>query len=138
MGFSVGESVGPYEIVARVGGGGMATIYKAYQKALDRYVAIKVIHPALKDDLGFIARLKREAEIIAKLNHPNIVAIYDFNEFDGVPYVVMQFVDGRTLKDITQKQKLATHQILNIIRCANLCALARHSTSRCQAVEHFD
>ena len=67
-------------------------------------------------DAEFVARFKREATLAANLNHPNIVAVYDFNEFDGMPYVVMQFVDGRTLKDITQKQKLATHQILNIIR----------------------
>ena len=116
MGFVVGESVGPYQIVARVGGGGMATIYKAYQKTLDRFVALKVIHPTLKDDEAFLARLKREAEIIAKLNHPNIVAIYDFNEYDSIPYVVMQYIDGRTLKEIIQKQKLASAQILNIIR----------------------
>ncbi len=116
MGFEVGETVGPYKITQFIGRGGMATIYKAHQVTLDRDVALKVIHPALKEDESFVARLKREASIIAKLNHPNIVPVYDYGELDGMSYLVMRFIDGKTLKEIRQDQKLGTKQILDIIR----------------------
>ncbi len=116
MGFVVGETVGPYKITAYVGQGGMATIFKAYHATLDRYVALKVIHPALKEDRSFINRLRREAAIIARLNHPNIVTVYDFSEFKGTPFLVLRFIEGKTLRDILREQRLSTRQILNIIR----------------------
>ena len=116
MGFGVGETVGQFEIVEYLGQGGMATIYKAHQTNLDRFVALKVIHPVLKDDQAFLNRLKREASIIAKLNHPNIVTVYDYSEFDGIPFLVLRFIDGKTLKAVLQQQKLGTTQILRIIR----------------------
>ena len=116
MGFAVGETVGQFEIVEYIGQGGMATIYKAHQTNLDRFVALKVIHPVLKDDQAFLNRLKREASIIAKLNHPNIVTVYDFSEFEGIPFLVLRFIDGKTLKAVLQQQRLGTTQILKIIR----------------------
>jgi len=116
MGFAIGETVGPYKITSYLGQGGMATIYRAKQLTLDRDVALKVIHPALKDDQSFILRFKREASIVAKLNHPNIVPVYDFGEFEGVSYIVMRFIEGQTLKDVLTDQKLGTKQILDILR----------------------
>jgi serine/threonine protein kinase len=116
MGFAVGETVGQFEIVEYLGQGGMATIYKAHQTTLDRFVALKVIHPVLKDDQAFLDRLKREASIIAKLNHPNIVTVYDFSEFEGMPFLVLRYIDGKTLKAVLQQQRLGTNQILKIIR----------------------
>jgi len=116
MGFGVGESVGPYKITEYIAQGGMATIFRAYQPALDRSVALKAIHPALKGDRVFVERLKREAAIIAKLNHPNIVTVYDFAEAEGIPYVVLQFIEGKTLKDLLSEARLSTAQILNIVR----------------------
>jgi serine/threonine protein kinase len=96
--FSNGENVGPYQIIGQLGSGGMATVYKAYHAALDRYVAIKVLHPAFKQDANFLSRFQREARIVAKLEHPHIVPVYDFNEHAGQPYLVMRFIDGETLK----------------------------------------
>ena len=116
MGFVVGESVGPYEIVEYIGQGGMATIYKAHQTSLDRFVALKVIHPVLKNDQAFLSRLNREALIIAKLNHPNIVTVYDFTQFEGVPFLVLRYIDGKTLKEVLQQQRLGTQSILKIMR----------------------
>jgi tRNA A-37 threonylcarbamoyl transferase component Bud32 len=116
MGFEIGETVGPYKIIQYLGQGGMATIYRAQQVTLDRDVALKVIHPALKDDESFLLRFKREASIVAKLNHPNIVPVYDFGEFEGVSYIVMQYIEGQTLKDILADKKLGTKQILDIVR----------------------
>ncbi len=116
MGFTVGETVGPYKIVAHIGQGGMATIFKAYQANLDRFVALKIIHPALKEDHSFVMRLKREATVIAKLNHPNIVTVHDFREHEGLPFLVLQFIEGKTLKEVMREQRLTIPQILNIIR----------------------
>ena len=116
MSFTIGDTIGPYKIVSHVGQGGMATIFKAYQTTLDRYVALKVIHPALKEDRSFVTRLQREATVIAKLNHPNIVAVHDFREHEGVPFLVLQFIEGKTLKDVLKEQKLNKQQILNVIR----------------------
>jgi serine/threonine protein kinase len=116
MSFKVGETIGPYKIVAQVGQGGMATIFKAYQTNLDRYVALKVMHPALKEDHSFVMRLQREATVIAKLSHPNIVAVHDFREYEGIPFLVLQYIEGKTLKDVLKEQKLNTQQILNIVR----------------------
>jgi serine/threonine protein kinase len=94
---SQGDVLGPYEIVALVGQGGMATVYSAYHSRLDRHVAIKMMHQSLKQDPSFSARFEREARIIARLEHPNIIPIYDFDEHEGNPYLVMKFVEGQTL-----------------------------------------
>lgn len=99
MTFTPGENVGPYRIIEQLGQGGMATVFKAYHAALDRYVAIKVLHPAFKQDPNFLARFQREARIVANLEHPNIVPVYDFNEHRGAPYLVMRYIEGKTLKE---------------------------------------
>lgn|SRR5574341_1958500 len=96
--FEKGEKVGQYEIVEKLGQGGMATVYKAYHPNLERFVALKVLHPALKQTEGFIERFEREAKLIAKLDHPNIVAVYDYAEYKSNPYLVMRFIEGETLK----------------------------------------
>ncbi len=98
MPFAVGENVGPYRITEQLGQGGMATVFKAYHAALDRYVAIKALHPAFMEDPNFLARFQREARLVAKLEHPNIVPIYDYSEHEGRPYLVMKFIEGETLK----------------------------------------
>ncbi|MGE5775433.1 MAG: protein kinase domain-containing protein, partial [Chloroflexota bacterium] len=73
MPFNVGENVGAYRIIGQLGQGGMATVFKAYHASLDRYVALKVLHPAFGEDPAFEARFRREARVVAKLEHPNIV-----------------------------------------------------------------
>lgn len=94
-----GRTLGNYRIVARIGRGGMATVYQAYQPALERYVAIKVLHRQLaEDDPQFVKRFQREAKAVASLRHPNIVQVFDFGVDDEVPYMVMEYVAGRTLK----------------------------------------
>src|SRR3990170_1664624 len=98
MPFAIGENVGPYRIIEQLGQGGMATVYKAYHPALDRYVALKVLHPAFLEDPNFLASFHREAKVVAKLEHANIVPIYDFSEHKGQPFLVMKFIEGETLK----------------------------------------
>lgn len=95
----IGKSLGKFEIVDRIGAGGMATVFKAYQHTLDRFVAIKVLPTYYADDNVFQERFKREARSVAKLTHPNIVQIHDFGEQDNVTYIVMEYVEGGTLKD---------------------------------------
>jgi len=95
MSFNVGENVGPYRIIEQLGQGGMATVYKAYHAALDRYVAIKALHPAFGEDQNFLARFQREARLVAKLEHPNIVPVYDYSEHEGRPYRVLYAFDPR-------------------------------------------
>jgi len=111
-----GENIGPYRIVEQHGSGGMATIYKAYHPNLDRYVAIKMMHQAFLEDKTFRARFEREAQIVARLEHPNIVPVYDFSEHDGQPYLVMKYIEGETLKSVLAKQgALSLEDILRLM-----------------------
>jgi serine/threonine protein kinase len=95
----VGKSLGQFRIVERIGAGGMATVFKAYQPVLDRYVAVKVLPDYHARDPVFKERFLREARAAARLDHPNIVQIHLFGEEDNITYIVMQYVDGGTLKD---------------------------------------
>ncbi len=97
----VGKSLGQFRIVERIGAGGMATVFKAYQPTLDRHVAIKVLPPHHARDHVFVKRFVQEARSVAKLTHPNIVQIHDFSpeEEGSLKYIVMEYVEGGTLKD---------------------------------------
>ena len=94
-----GQMLGPYQIVSQIGQGGMATVYKAYHAAMDRYVALKVVATQLSNEPDFLQRFRQEARLIAKLEHPRILPVYDYGEADGVPYMVMRFLDSGTLKE---------------------------------------
>ncbi len=97
----VGKSLGQFRVVERIGAGGMATVFKAYQPTLDRHVAIKVLPPHHARDQVFVKRFVQEARSVAKLTHPNIVQIHDFSseEESNLTYIVMEYVEGGTLKD---------------------------------------
>jgi len=115
MSFVVGEAVGPYRVIEQLGSGGMATVFKAYHSSLDRYVAIKVLHPAFKGDPQFLTRFQREARVVAKLDHPNIVPVFDFNEHNGQPYLVMRFIEGETLKARLGRETPSMQEALEIV-----------------------
>ncbi|HLA45518.1 MAG TPA: protein kinase, partial [Aggregatilineales bacterium] len=96
------KTLGKYEIIDRLGRGGMAEVYRAYHAQLDRYVAIKLLHPFLAEDAEFKERFEREAKNIASLRHPHIVQVFDF-DFDEAGdsyYMVMELIEGSTLKDL--------------------------------------
>jgi len=94
-----GRTIGKYQLLEKLGRGGMAEVYKGYQESLDRYVAIKLMHAFLVTEQDFLLRFKREAKAMASLRHPNIVAIYDFDVYrDDIYYLVMEYVSGGTLK----------------------------------------
>jgi serine/threonine protein kinase/tetratricopeptide (TPR) repeat protein len=99
----VGRTLGKYHIVDHLGRGGMAEVYKAYQPNLDRYVAVKLMHPHLAAEADFIGRFEREAKNVAALRHPNIVQVYDYDVEQDTPYMVMEFIEGGTLKAHLEK-----------------------------------
>jgi serine/threonine-protein kinase len=92
-----------YRIEARVERGGMATVYRARDEILGRDVAIKVMHAGLAGDPTFLERFRREAQNAARLSHPNVVAVYDCGAADGEPYIVMELVDGTTLRSLLER-----------------------------------
>ena len=97
-----------YEIIKTIGEGGMANVYLANDTILDRKVAIKVLRGDLSNDEKFIRRFKREALSVSNLSHPNIVEVYDVGEEDGNYYIVMEYIDGKTLKQLLQKRGALT------------------------------
>ncbi len=115
MPFVIGENIGPYRLVEQLGQGGMATVFKAYHPALDRYVAIKALHPALTNEPNFLARFQREAQVVGRLEHPNIVPIYDYSEHEGRPYLVMKFIEGETLKARLKRGPLDKTELAKVV-----------------------
>jgi serine/threonine protein kinase len=134
MPFVAGENVGPYRIIEQLGQGGMATVYKAYHPSLDRFVAIKALHPAFMEDPSFLARFQREARLVAKLEHPNIVPIYDAADHEGRPYLVMKFIQGETLKALLNRGNLTNTEKVKIIEAIGLALAYAHK----QGVLHRD
>ena len=112
----IGKMLGNrYEIVEKIGGGGMALVYKAKCKLLNRYVAIKILRNEFTNDEEFITKFKRESQAAASLSHPNIVNVYDVGIEDNIYYIVMEYVKGKTLKElIKQKGKIYISEAVNI------------------------
>ncbi|HEY1790521.1 MAG TPA: protein kinase, partial [Verrucomicrobiae bacterium] len=104
-----------FEILGFIGKGGMGAVYKARQPGLDRLVALKVLPPAVGSDPSFAERFTREARALARLNHPNIVAVYDFGTAGALNYLVMEFVDGANLRDVERTGRLSPEQALAIV-----------------------
>ncbi len=114
---SNGQKIGDrYEIVKSIGEGGMANVYLAYDTILNRKVAIKVLRGDLSNDDKFIRRFQREALSVSNLSHPNIVEVYDVGEEDGQHYIVMEYIEGKTLKQLLQKRgSLTLTEVIDIM-----------------------
>ena len=106
-----GQMLGPYRIISQVGQGGMATVYKAYQPSMDRNVAIKVLPGQLAESREFTARFQQEARIIARLEHPHILPVFDYGESGGVSYFVMRYLEAGTLKTKMEAGTLSWNEI---------------------------
>lgn len=96
----VGQTLGQYQVLEKIGEGGMAAVYRAWQPSLQRYVALKVLHPYLLKDAEFVERFKQEAIIAANLRHHNIVTIYEVGQDKGRIFIAMEFIEGRSLGEI--------------------------------------
>jgi predicted Ser/Thr protein kinase len=102
------------EVLTFIGKGGMGAVYKARQPALDRFVALKIL-PSQGGERGFAERFQREARALAKLNHPNIVAVHDFGQVDGFAFFVMELVDGLNLRELERAGRLTPREALKIV-----------------------
>jgi serine/threonine protein kinase len=115
MALQPGATLGQYQIQEVIGSGGMATVYKAHHTRLNRTVAIKMMHPQYLAEEQFKVRFEREAQVIAKLDHPNIVTVYDYDEYERQPYLVIKYIEGQTLKSVIQQAALPLPTILRIM-----------------------
>ncbi|RSM60205.1 Stk1 family PASTA domain-containing Ser/Thr kinase [Actinoplanes sp. ATCC 53533] len=118
---------GRYRITGRVARGGMATVYTAVDDRLERTVALKIIHPSQATNVHFVDRFTDEAKTIARLTHPSVVAVYDQGRHQGLPYLVMEYVQGRTLRDLlTQRRRLNPVEALAILEQMLAAIAAAH------------
>ena len=116
-----------YQIIRKIGDGGMAFVYEAKDKLLNRTVAVKVLRPEFVDDEEFLNKFKREAEAVASLSHPNIVNVYDVGEDGKVHYIVMEYIDGQNLKDIIKNEgTLDEYTALDITKQIAMALSAAH------------
>ncbi|MFI5169351.1 MAG: serine/threonine-protein kinase, partial [Vicinamibacterales bacterium] len=113
-----GSNAGPYRIVEQLGRGGMASVYKAYESKLDRYVALKVLPREFLHDPNFAERFRKEAKFVAMLEHPNIVPIYayDIEEADGIPWMAMRLIDAGSLSDLIKRERLSLARSVAVLR----------------------
>jgi len=134
MALSVGDRIGPYEIVAPLGAGGMGEVYRARDTRLDREVAIKILPSELEGDEERRQRFEREARTVSRLNHPHICTLHDLGEQDGRHYLVMELLEGESLAERLQKGALRLYQVL---RFGAQIAEALHAAHR-QGITHRD
>ncbi len=112
-----GETIGNYKIIDRLGRGGMATVYKAHEKSLNRMVALKLLSPQLAENSEFIKRFEREAQAAASLNHPNIVQVYAISQEEGTHYFAMEYIKGKSLSQIIHEEgPLSVNKAVPIIK----------------------
>lgn len=111
----IGKIIGGYEIIDVIGQGGMSSVYRALQHSMNRTVALKILPRHLMRDATYIERFKREVSIIAKLEHRNIVPVYDYGEHDGQPYIAMRYMAGGSVDDLLRKGALDERKILDIL-----------------------
>ncbi|NUM46314.1 MAG: protein kinase [Anaerolineales bacterium] len=112
----IGTKLGSYEIIEEIGKGGLATVYRAFQPNVGRYVAIKVLRGSFDENPDAVARFQREARMVARLEHIHILPVYDFDGINDPPYIVMRLLDGGTLKELLNQEPLTYGEIIKLLR----------------------
>lgn len=123
----IGQKLGQYEILEQIAKGGMATVYRARQGSMGRDVAIKILPRNFTHDETFIERFNREVEIIAQLQHPHILPVHDFGQFDDMPYIVMAYMRGGTLEDRMKSGAMNVNEIKRVAKQIGLALDFAHS-----------
>src|SRR5712691_671608 len=120
MSIAAGKRLGPYEIIALLGAGGMGEVYRARDPRLNREVAVKVLPASFANDPGRLRRFEQEAHATSALNHPNILAIYDVGTNEGAPYVVSELLEGESLRERLERGPLTPRKTIDYaIQIAN-------------------
>src|SRR6266496_2609749 len=114
MTVSAGTRLGPYELMNLLGAGGMGEVYRARDTRLQREVAVKILPAGLSSDAARLKRFEREARSASALNHPNIVTIHEVGQFDSTSFIVMELVDGKTLRELLHAGPLPLRKLLPI------------------------
>ena len=122
----IGRAIGPYEILALLGAGGMGEVYRARDSRIGRNVAVKVLPPAIARDRDRLRRFEQEARAAGALNHPNILTIFDVGLDEGVPYLVCELLEGETLRDRLQEGALRRGKAIEYARQIALGLAAAH------------
>jgi serine/threonine protein kinase len=122
------------EITGLIGAGGMGAVYRARQPALDRQVALRILPPHGSAGVSFAERFNREARALAKLNHPNIVAVHEFGQVQGLHFFIMEFVDGANLRQLEKTRRLSLREALQIV--PQICAVLQYAHD--EGVVHRD
>ena len=128
MALEAGTRLGPYEILAPLGAGGMGEVYRAKDTRLDRTVAVKVLPEDRSSDPDRLRRFETEARTVASLNHPHILALYDVGTHEGVPYAVTELLEGRTLRNVLERSPLPSRKVVDygVQVCRGLAAARVH------------
>src|SRR5579871_6943346 len=113
MPLAADTKLGPYEIIAPLGAGGMGEVYRARDSRLDRTVAIKILPEEFAADTERVRRFEQESRSVAALNHPNIIAIYDVGAQDGVRFLVTEFLEGKTLRERLEEGSLSVNKAVD-------------------------
>src|SRR5438270_7545874 len=125
MAVAIGSRLGPYEIIANLGAGGMGEVYRARDPRIGRDVAIKVLPSTLATDADRLRRFEQEARATGTLNHPNLLVIFDFGSHDQNPFIVSELLEGMTLRDVLAAGRLPLRETLNYaVQIANGLAAA--------------
>src|SRR5436853_1510299 len=114
MTLTTGTRIGPYEIVALLGAGGMGEVYRARDSRLSRDVAVKVLPESFALDPDRMRRFEQEARAAGQINHPNIMAVYDVGAYEGTPYIVSEYVEGETLRELLDEGPVSISRAIAI------------------------